>query len=73
MGISTQSLQLTHGTVTADTRIVSRRSAGRGALTRGLVDVWQHIDERKMIERDFMTLDKAIADWYVVEQVSFAL
>ena len=64
MGISTQSLQLTHGTLTADTRIVSRRAARRSALTRGLVDVWQHIDERKMIERDFMTLDKAVADWY---------
>jgi hypothetical protein len=23
------------------------------------------MDERKMIERDFMTLDKAVADWYV--------
>jgi hypothetical protein len=73
MGISTQSLQLTHGTLTADTRIVSRRAARRSALTRGLVDVWQHIDERKMIERDFMTLDKAVADWCVVEQVSFAI
>ena len=52
---------------------MSRRAARRGALTRGLVDVWQHIDERKMIERDFMTLDKAVADWCVVEQVSFAL
>jgi hypothetical protein len=49
MDISTQSLQLTHGTVTADTRIVSGRAARRGALTRGLVNVLQHIDERKMI------------------------